>query len=805
MALNGFPPSNLISPSVRIAEVDLSFLPAVQTGHRAGLVGFASKGPINIPTMVSTINQLHSTFGFPHPDVGDPYLVYAAEQYLQYGSELFIVRVGVTDPVNDEAAVAASVDVLASGTAVQIESNITGDYSFADDVFFRWKLNGILSSKTLVVLADNNRASPDTGNPWTVTDIVNYLNSQLVYSIDGIKFYWTNPDSVTGAATLSSEIAVESVFSYGPSASIEFVSVQNSLYGPMWDFTSGAFVAGITGLGQGMTAASLTGTIDRYPNNSSQTAGVFDFTGLTGLNLQIVIDGTDNILIDNVVQTVTLDGDADSIGQLVDEINAQLPQNAGSLPGGFVASRTGDFLTLQTLHSGRDARLLVKASSTASALFGLDNHTHLGTSPSGVTGSPNYNDGIVVGDVNSGGIVCFTLTADSPGIDGNSTQVVINSSIVEGTFSLGVFSYGSQVEQWGGISKDPSNTFYVEAFLALVSSYIKAIDNTDTLALPTNGTYTLVGGTDGIPADPDDQDILLVGNSAGLTGLYSLSDPEQVNIDLIALPGHPSTNNILSLLDFCANVREDCFAIIEPPFGLSVTEITQWQNGVHPLNDIRFDSNFGALYWPWVKIRDTFNRVSVWVPPAGVVLGAFANSDNLAAPWIAPAGTTRGILTTVEDVFTRPSQVERDSMYGNRNAVNPIISFPDINAFCIFGQKTLQRRPSALDRVNVRRMLLFIEKQIKLRSRALIFEPNDPKTWSRFINMATQVLTTVQNGRGITDFRVVCDATINTADTIARNELHARIGVVPTYAIEFIFIEFALFASGSNFQESNTF
>src|SRR5690606_39261540 len=143
-----------------------------------------------------------------------------------------------------------------------------------------------------------------------------------------------------------------------------------------------------------------------------------------------------------------------------------------------------------------------------------------------------------------------------------------------------------------------------ETYMALVSDYIRVDDNTAEGAPPLNGTYSLTGGSDGIPADPDKQDELLIGNQLGYTGIYTLSEPEQIEIDLIAVPGHSSTSVVTALLDLCQNVRMDCLAIIDPPFGLTVNEIVAWQNGTHPLNLTRFDSDFGALYWPWVKIRD---------------------------------------------------------------------------------------------------------------------------------------------------------------------------------------------------------
>lgn len=806
--LKGFPPSNMISPSVRIAEKDLSFITTPPSGHRAGLVGFASKGPINVPTLVSTVTDLNTIFGYPHPDVGDPYLIYAATQYLQFGNELFIVRVGDNSLSSSDAALTASVEITAAGSPVQIESNTAGPYTFDKDRFFRWKLNGVLASKVLVVLSDANRPSPDAGDPYTVTDLVNTLNLQLAPGVDGIQFYWTHPDPDTGAETSTSALAVESTFSYGPAATIELISVQDALYGEYYD--GSAFVVPFTGLGQGMEPATITGTITRYPNNSSQTIGTFDFSSLTGLDLNIVIDGSDNILIDQVLQVVTIESDSSILSDIADDINLQI--TGGDIPGGFRADAVSNHLVLTTLHSGTDAAILVKSDSTAAALFGLDNDSHIGTTPVGVTGdtgtplfnSLTYTYGLVSGTANTDGTACFTLTADSPGIDGNETQVVVNSNIREGNFSLSVFSYGNQVEAWGNLVKDETSNYYVETFINLTSDYLRVTDNLDSDALPLNGTYQLVGGTDGIPADPDDQDTLLTGNLIAMTGLQALSDTEQVNIDLIAIPGHPSTNNILALLDFCQNTREDCFAIIEPPFGLSVTEIVHWQNGVHPLNDIRFDNDFGALYWPWVKIRDTFNHVNVWVPPAGVVLGCYANSDSIAAPWFAPAGTTRGVLPTVLDVFSRPTLLERDTMYGNRNAVNPIIQFPDLGNFLVFGQKTLQRLPSALDRVNVRRMMLFVEKQIKLAARDLLFEPNDQTLWSKFTNMAKSVLTKVQSGRGIHDFKVQCDALLNTPDVIDRNELRARIGIQPTRTVEFIFIEFTINRTG-DFSETVNF
>jgi hypothetical protein len=262
MALSkGFPPSNTISPSVRIAEKDLSFIAPEQTFHRSGLVGFASKGPINIPTLIASVRELHTVFGHPHPALGDPYLIYAAEQYLQVANELFVVRVADEDSVSDERAVTATVDVPVSGGRIVLTAGTTGPYTFAKDSFFKWKVNGIPSSKTLVVLAGT----------YTAITLAAALNEQLDTLFDGIIF-----------ANSAGKLQVSTTFAYGPDSDLELLSVQDAIYG----------AGSITGLGAGMTAASVTGTTDRYPNDSYHTAGTFDFTGLTALQLQVVVDGS---------------------------------------------------------------------------------------------------------------------------------------------------------------------------------------------------------------------------------------------------------------------------------------------------------------------------------------------------------------------------------------------------------------------------------------------------------------------------------------------------------------------------------
>ena len=871
--LKGFPPSNTISPQVRFTEKDLSFIAPQQSFHRAGLVGFASKGPINKAVQIATSRQLHTIFGYGHPDAGDPYLIYAAEQYLLVGNELYVVRVANTDAVSDERAKTASVDVAVAGSSIVLQSNTAQNYVFDVDSFFKFKLNGITSSKTLLVPA-NTATIPY----YTCSDLVDELNSQLTTE-DGIEF----------ACSTDNKIKVSTTFSYGPDASLELVSVQNSIYGASvagfvkttavgsgsssttlvvadsTKFENGnaitingvsatistvnhttntitlssaktwgngnvvkkaTKVSGVTGLATGMTQASTISGAAGY-STGYEVDGTWDFTGVSNLQLLVVVDGTDNVAIDNSVQVIdleALEGRSNTTADVVNEINSQITD--GTIVGGFYAvggsatdgpvidgvtinlsshpMYSSKNITLVSLHSGKDAKLLVKSESTAFAIFDFDGLTAKGTTLSGTTGAVNIEQlGIVIGSTVSNSN-SLTITADSAGIEGNSTQIVVKNDVRNSTFQIDVYSNSVQVESHGNLTKDQSSNYYVETYLANNSDYITAIDNTAVTAPPKNGTYSLTGGSDGIPSDPDDQDALIIGEEVSSTGMFALSDPEQIDIDLLAAPGHTSTGVVLGLIDICQNKRQDCLAIIDTPFGLSVNEVVAWQNGSHPLNSTRLDSDFAALYWPWVKIRDNFNKLDVWVPPSGSVMATIARSDSVDAPWFAPAGTKRGQVPNITGVFSRPTLAERDLMYGNRNAINPIIQFND-TGYLIWGQKTMQRTPTALDRINVRRMLFLAEKRIKAASRQLLFDPNDETFQRDFVEIASGILREIQIGRGIYDYKIQADSTLNTPDVIDRNEFRARIGIQPVRAAEFMFIEFSIHRTGSFSENTEIF
>jgi len=208
------------------------------------------------------------------------------------------------------------------------------------------------------------------------------------------------------------------------------------------------------------------------------------------------------------------------------------------------------------------------------------------------------------------------------------------------------------------------------------------------------------------------------------------------------------------------------------------------------------DTSYTSTYWPWVKIVDRDKNLPVWVPPSVVIPGVLAFNDSVAAPWYAPAGLNRGGLTGVTQTYTNLTQANRDQLYVGR--VNPIANFPN-DGVVVWGQKTLQATPSALDRVNVRRLLITVKKYIASATRYLVFEQNTTATRLRFLNIVNPYLETVRQQQGLYAFRVVMDGTNNTPDMIDQNILYGQLFLQPTRTAEFIILDFNIQPTGASF------
>jgi uncharacterized protein len=208
------------------------------------------------------------------------------------------------------------------------------------------------------------------------------------------------------------------------------------------------------------------------------------------------------------------------------------------------------------------------------------------------------------------------------------------------------------------------------------------------------------------------------------------------------------------------------------------------------------DTSYGATYWPWVQAADPDSGNAVWVPASTLIPAVYAFNDNSTEAWFAPAGFNRGGLSTVVRAERKLTQGDRDSLYqGN---VNPIATFPN-QGVVVFGQKTLQKKASALDRVNVRRLLITLKDYISQIADTLVFEQNTIATRNSFLAQVNPYLTSVQQRQGLYAFKVIMDDSNNTADVIDRNELVGQIYLQPTKTAEFIYLDFNLTPTGATF------
>ena len=270
-----------------------------------------------------------------------------------------------------------------------------------------------------------------------------------------------------------------------------------------------------------------------------------------------------------------------------------------------------------------------------------------------------------------------------------------------------------------------------------------------------------------------------------------LSNQDEYDINMLAMPGvnyatHPLLAN--KGIDMCEE-RGDCFFVMDlNTIDASVNTAIQNVDGL--------DTNYAAVYYPWVKVLDTAANKPVLVPPSVIVPGAIAASDNIGAEWFAPAGLNRGILGNVLEAKIRLNQAERDTLYDDN--INPIATFPQTGV-CIWGQKTLQTKASALDRINVRRLLIALKKFIASSSRYLVFEQNTTATRNRFLNIVNPYLESVQQRQGLFAFRVQMDEGNNTPDVIDRNQLVGAIFLQPTKTAEFIVLDFNVLPTGATF------
>ena len=486
----------------------------------------------------------------------------------------------------------------------------------------------------------------------------------------------------------------------------------------------------------------------------------------------------------------------------------------------------------------------------------ITNGTYTGaTSSMMTTGSGGPTTGVapfVLETLSKGTIMNSTSTEGSnntlpSGSADNVRWEIVSPNTASGTFALlirkGDDTANSKVvlETWTNLSLDPKASNYVSRVLGdqaqniatdgstyyiqtsgsytNASAYVRVkavnfqtpnyFDNNGTAktqftgSIPTacSGAFGAATGTpfnnarqaffyenSGLTSNADSQGVT---GSDYTTMLNLLANADEYQYNVVSMPGlnRISAATQISTVVTNAQSRGDNIAVVDMvPYGSALTTVTGQALGM--------DTSYGATYWPWVQAADPTTGNAVWVPASTLIPAVYAFNDNSTEAWFAPAGFNRGGLSTVVRAERKLTQGDRDTLY--QSNVNPIATFPN-QGVVVFGQKTLQKKASALDRVNVRRLLITVKDYISQIADNLVFEQNTIATRNSFLAQVNPYLTSVQQRQGLYAFKVIMDDSNNTADVIDRNELVGQIYLQPTKTAEFIYLDFNLTPTGATF------
>jgi len=407
-------------------------------------------------------------------------------------------------------------------------------------------------------------------------------------------------------------------------------------------------------------------------------------------------------------------------------------------------------------------------------------------------------------------------------MDSGATIVTMYNALLSATtsaFEVGVGSFNSEPD-------DTNNPYYrlnTRKFTALPYGGFDGWDiyreyrtNNDSFALGQSGykygaeasiTYPTATGWGAFKqiSGPNQETWANTDYYAYLWGQSTFANPEAVNINIFTTPGidYVNNQNLVELaIDMVETDRADSiYVCTTPDFNLFLPTYNDLEEGlIYPqqvvdnLENTGIDSNYTATYYPWVLTRDTVNNTQIYLPGTAEVTKNLALTDNIAFPWFASAGYTRGIVNAIK-ARKKLTQDDRDTLYKGR--INPIATFSDVGTV-IWGNKTLQIRESALDRINVRRLLLQARKLISAVAIRLLFEQNDDKVRQDFLDSVNPILDSIRRDRGLIDFRVTVS---NTPEDLDSNTLTGKIFLKPTRALEYIDIEFVITPTGASFDD----
>jgi hypothetical protein len=369
--------------------------------------------------------------------------------------------------------------------------------------------------------------------------------------------------------------------------------------------------------------------------------------------------------------------------------------------------------------------------------------------------------------------------------------------------------YNSQDNQIEVVGDYPNNSRYVYVSSVLTPTPFY-FDNNGiaksqyTSSIPVNASGSFIGATGtlntGINANYNNSINVASTNTQGLTGsnytnmLNLLANADDYKYNVLFTPGlfastvNLGSSQVTTAINNTMNRGDAIYVTDLVPFSSSINDVTTQANAKN--------TSYAATYWPWVQTIDPDSAQLIWVPASTMVAGVYAYNDNVSEPWFAPAGINRGGLGTVVRAEKKLSQANRDTLYQNK--VNPIATFPGTGVV-VYGQKTLQTKASALDRVNVRRLLIQLKGYISQVAQNLVFEQNSIATRNQFLSQVNPYLESVQQRQGLYAFKVIMDDSNNTADVIDRNQMVGQIYIQPTKTAEFIYLDFNILPTGAVF------
>ena len=347
------------------------------------------------------------------------------------------------------------------------------------------------------------------------------------------------------------------------------------------------------------------------------------------------------------------------------------------------------------------------------------------------------------------------------------------------------------LETYGFVSKDTTS----KTFDGSSNYYVNVLENRSRyVTANTVIDELLVSPIDEKLADGSNGTI----NDGNIEQSYSLFVNAE-NIDISLIISGPSNQTVTNhLIDNIAEIRKDCVVFVSPERSDVVDNYLSEKDDILTYRELLSSSSYAFMDSNWKYQYDKYNDVYRWVPLNADIAGLAARTDRDRDPWYSPAGLTRGVVKNVIKLAWNPNKTERDDLY--TKGVNPVVTFTGEGTL-LYGDKTLLTRPSAFDRINVRRLFIVLEKSISRAARSSLFEFNDQFTRAQFVNLVEPFLRDVQGRRGITDFRVVCDETNNTGEIIDRNEFVGDIYIKPARSINFIQLNFVAVRTGVSFEE----